>query len=116
MKFDNLVNRILKEDESLDREAALDKKEAYKSNLLRRDEEAPINDDFVDMVKSMPTDQLKGLFREDLYAYYELIQGSASEDLAQDRIAMIGNELLSRGLTSDELAAIRDEAEASSNK
>lgn len=123
MKFDSLANSILNEDESLDqwhkaqmdKEAALDKKEAYKSNLLRRDE-APINDNFIDMVKSMPTDQLKGLFREDLYAYYELIEGSASEDRAQDRIEMIGNELLKRGLTSEELASIRDEAKLAAEK
>lgn len=105
----------LKRKEAERKEAELDKKEAYKSNLLRKDEE-PINDDFIDMVKSMPTDQLKGLFREDLHAYYELIEGSASEDRAQDRIAMIGNELLKRGLTSEELASIRDEAKQAANK
>lgn len=124
MKFNTLVasllnemdvERLAKQDPREAYEDELDKKEAYKSSLLRQDE-APINDDFIDMIKSMPTDQLKGLFREDLHAYYELIQGSASEDRAQDRITMIGNELLSRGITSDELAAIRDEAKQATEK
>lgn len=106
MKFDDLCNKLLKEAD-VERLAKQDPREVY---------EEPINDDFVDMIESMPTDQLKGLFREDLHAYYELIEGSASEDRAQDRIEMIGNELLKRGLTSEELAAIRDEAKQAANK
>lgn len=104
MKFDDLVNKLLNEDESLDiwHKAQMDK-------------EAKGND-FIDMIKSMPTEQLTGLFREDLHIYYERIKGTASEDQAQDRITDMGNELLSRGVSSDELATIRDEAETSSNK
>ena len=76
----------------------------------------PSTEDYIDMIKSMPTDQLTGLFREDLHIYYERIKGTASEGEAQDRISDMGNELLSRGVSSEELAAIRDEVEASAGK
>lgn len=108
MKFNDLVNSLLKEESSIDtwHKTQMDKEQASKSP----------SEEFLEFIKTIPTDQLTGIFREDLHAYYELIKGSASEDQAQDRIADIGNELLSRGVSSEELAAIRDEAEASSNK
>lgn len=104
MKFDDIVNKVLNEDESLDQ-----------WHNAQVDKEAKGND-FMDMIKSMPTDQLTELFREDLHIYFERIKGTASEDQAQGKITDMGNELLSRGISSDELAAIRDEAEAASNK
>lgn len=69
-------------------------------------------DDYVEMVKSMPGDQLMGVFREDLHAYFGGIKGTAGEDDAQARIEIIGNELLKKGFMPEDISTVYRQVEA----
>ncbi len=98
MKFDDLCNKILNEDESLDiwHKAQMDK-------------EAKGND-FMDMIKSMPTDQLTSLYIEDLSTMYTGgLFDRHEQEKAKQLINLIKQELLSRGESEEKLNTIEDD-------
>lgn len=66
----------------------------------------PKEEDSLEFIKSIPVEQLIKIFREDLHIYFQSIEGTAHEDAAQDRIQMIGNELLAKGLMPEDLDTI----------
>lgn len=81
MKFDKLVNSILKE-----------------------------SNNFIDMIKSMPTDELTSLYIENLYALYTGgLFDRHDSDKARQQINLIKQELLSRGETEEKLNTIEDD-------
>lgn len=66
--------------------------------------------DLVDMIKSMPTDQLIGLYIEDLYALYTGgLFDRHDSDRAKQQINLIKQELLSRGESEEKLNTIEDD-------
>lgn len=64
------------------------------------------DDDSLEFIKSIPVEQLVKIFREDLHIYFQSIEGTAHEDAAQERIQMIGNELLTKGLMPEDIDTI----------
>lgn len=77
-------------------------------------------DSFVDFVKSIPGEQLIKIFREDLHAYFGGIEGTSNEKDAQDRIEIIGNELLKKGFMPEDINTVyrqvHDEVKGTSDK
>lgn len=78
------------------------------------------DEDSLEFIKSIPVEQLVKIFREDLHIYFQSIEGTAHEDAAQDRIQMIGSELLKKGLLPEDINTIykqvHDEVKGSSDK
>lgn len=96
MKFDKLFEEVMKDDSG--------------SSL----------DSFVEFIKTIPGPQLEKIFREDLHVYYTSIEGTSNEDEAQDRIEIIANELLKKGLMPEDVETIHrqvhDEVKGTSDK
>lgn len=80
----------------------------------------PSTDNFVEFIKSIPGPQLEKIFREDLHIYYTSIEGTSNEDAAQERIEIIANELLKKGLLPEDINTIykqvHDEVKGTSDK
>ena len=78
------------------------------------------DEDSLEFIKSIPVEQLVKIFREDLHIYFQSIEGTAHEDTAQERIQMIGNELLTKGLMPEDIDTIyrqvHDEVKGSLDK
>lgn len=78
------------------------------------------DEDSLEFIKSIPVEQLIKIFREDLHIYFQSIEGTQHEDAAQDRIQMIGNELLKKGLLPEDIDTIyrqvHDEVKGTSDK
>lgn len=78
------------------------------------------DEDSLEFIKSIPVEQLVKIFREDLHIYFQSIEGTQHEDAAQERIQMIGNELLTKGLMPEDIDTIyrqvHDEEKRDSNK
>ena len=78
------------------------------------------DEDSLEFIKSIPVEQLVKIFREDLHVYFQSIEGTQHEDVAQERIQMIGNELLTKGLMPEDIDTIyrqvHDEVKGSSDK
>lgn len=85
MKFDDLVNKLLNED---------------------------VTDGGY---KSLSTEDLIELYKEELHDYFTTDYGSYSHDQSSANSNDIRQELLSRGISKEELKAIQVEVEAKSN-